>query len=71
MPERNAPMGLDRLPPPAADEAAEITIEVEGAVDDKTFEEFKKQLRDCLARFARATQPRKTRWIRASIKKKQ
>lgn len=63
-------MGYDDLPSPKAEEAAEITIEVPGAVDAATFKAFKEALKKCLADLGSTLQPnQKPRWIRVSIRK--
>ena len=43
--------------PPEAGETHEVTVELEGKVSKETFEEYKRRLRECLARLAELTDP--------------
>lgn len=63
-------MGYDDLPSPGAEEAAEITIEVPGAIDPAAFKAFKDELKKCLGGlYAAAPAGKKPRWVRVAIRK--
>jgi hypothetical protein len=62
-------MGYDGLPAPGQNESAEITIEVNGAVDQAAFNEFKKKLRDCLNELAKLQGGKGVTWSRVGIRR--
>lgn len=63
-------MGYDDFPPPRSNETAEITIEVDGAVDKAEFEKFKKELKDCLAKLAATQGGKGAAFVRVGIRKR-
>ena len=62
-------MSMDDCPHPQADETAEITIEVTGAVSKEDFKKFKDKIKQYLADFQKTT-PGNVRWCRLTIRKK-
>jgi hypothetical protein len=62
-------MGYDGLPAPGNNESAEITIEVNGAVDPTAFQEFKRKLKECLDELAKLQGGKGSTWTRVGIRK--
>ncbi len=63
-------MSMDELPPPRAEEVAEVTIEVEGAIDAATFRKLKEALKECIEKLRAQRGGRGVRWVRAAIRRR-